>query len=42
MECAPRDIDRGVLEGATIIGRHEQRFFGVRLVTHDYCFRPLA
>ena len=42
MECAPKDIDADVRVGATIVGRHEQRLFGVRLVTHDYGFRPLA
>ena len=41
MECAPADIDRSALDGATIIARHEQRLFGVRFVTHQYWFRPL-
>lgn len=40
MACAPREIDRETLPGTTMVGRHEQRLFGVRLVTHDYCFRP--
>jgi hypothetical protein len=39
--CAPPELDRDVLEGATIVGRHEQRAFGVRFVTHDYWFRPM-
>lgn len=40
MSCAPSPIDLAVLEGTTIVGRHEQRLFGVRLVTHEYWFRP--
>lgn len=28
------------LPGATIAGRHEQRFFGLRFVTHVYAMRP--
>jgi hypothetical protein len=40
MRGAPADLDRTVLAGATILGRHEQRVFGVRFVTHDYWFRP--
>lgn len=40
MKCAPSPNDLGVLEGTTIVGRHEQRLFGVRLVTHEYWFRP--
>jgi hypothetical protein len=39
-DCAPPEIDLSVLDGATIVGRHEQRAFGVRFVTHDYWFRP--
>jgi hypothetical protein len=41
MANAPHDIDQARLPGATIVGRHEQRFFGVRVVTHDYLFRPV-
>jgi hypothetical protein len=40
-DCVPPEIDLAVLEGATIVGRHEQRAFGVRFVTHEYWFRPL-
>ena len=39
-DCAPPETDLSVLEGTTIIGRHEQRMFGVRFVTHEYWFRP--
>jgi hypothetical protein len=35
-------LDREAFPGATIVGRHEQRLLGVRFVTHDYWFRPLA
>ncbi len=38
MACAPADLSPG---DATIVGRHEQRLFGIRFVTHDYRFRPL-
>jgi hypothetical protein len=37
--CAPAEIDSKRLEGATIVGRHEQSLFGVRFVTHHYWFR---
>lgn len=30
------------LAGATVAGRHEQRLFGVRFVTHHYAMRPRA
>lgn len=40
-DCAPDDLDVTVLEGATILGRHEQRAFGVRFVTHEYWFTPV-
>lgn len=40
-DCAPADMDVSVLEGTTILGRHEQRAFGVRFVTHEYWFRPV-
>jgi hypothetical protein len=41
--CAPRDLDAdGGFPDATIVGRHEQRFFGVRFVTHHYWFRPAS
>jgi len=39
--CAPGDLDASALPGATLVGRHEQRVFGVRFVTHDYWFKPL-
>jgi hypothetical protein len=42
MECAPAELDPAVFPGTTIVGRHVQRLFGVRMVTHDYWFRPLA
>lgn len=38
---APPELDPAVLPGATIVGRHEQRVFGIRMVTHDYWFRPV-
>jgi hypothetical protein len=38
---APPDLDPSEFPGTTVIGRHEQRLFGVRFVTHDYWFRPL-
>lgn len=37
---APAEIDTGALEGATIVGEHEQRILGIRFVTHRYWFRP--
>lgn len=40
-DCAPAGIDPAVLEGTTLLGRHEQRAFGVRFVTHEYWFRPV-
>ncbi len=40
-DCAPTDLDVDVLDGTTILGRHEQRLFGVRFVTHEYWFRPM-
>lgn len=42
MPCAPRELDPAVFAGTTIVGRHEQRLFGVRFVTHHYWFRPLS
>lgn len=42
MECAPPELDSAVFPGTTLVGRHVQRCFGVRMVTHDYWFRPLA
>ena len=42
MDVAPSEIDRAPLPGATIVGRHEQRAFGIRFVTHHYLFRPLS
>jgi hypothetical protein len=33
--------DPAALPGATIVGKHEQRLFGVRFVTHRYWFRPI-
>lgn len=41
MPGAP-DVDPELLPGATILGRHEQRLFGIRFVTHRYGFRPRA
>lgn len=38
---APSELDAGAVPGATIVGRHEQRLFGVRFVTHHYWFSPL-
>lgn len=35
----PTDLDSSPEEGATLVGRHEQRLFGVRFVTHRYWFR---
>jgi hypothetical protein len=40
MEGAPRTSAPEGLPDPTILGRHEQRFFGVRFVTHDYRFWP--
>lgn len=39
---APAEIERDYFEGATILGEHQQRFLGIRLVTHHYWFRPLS
>ena len=41
MRGAPEDLDASAFEGTTIVGRHEQRIFGVRFVTHRYWFRPV-
>lgn len=40
MECAPADLDPGVVHGMVLVGRHEQRLFGALTVTHDYWFYP--
>lgn len=40
MASAPQPLDLDMLPGATIVGRHEQRCCGVRMVTHRYWFRP--
>lgn len=40
MPTAPRPLDLDVLPGTTIVGRHEQRCCGIRMVTHRYWFRP--
>jgi hypothetical protein len=37
---APPEIAPSTLSGTTIVGRHEQRIFGFRFVTHHYWFRP--
>lgn len=37
---APPDLDAEAIAGATLVGRHEQRLFGMLLVAHDYGFRP--
>jgi hypothetical protein len=42
MSCRPKEIDPEIFSGATIVGRHEQRFLGIRFATHRYWFRPLA
>jgi hypothetical protein len=41
-KAAPPELDVSVWPGATIVGRHEQRLFGIRFVTHHYWFRPAA
>lgn len=41
MRGAPRELDRAPIEGATLVGRHEQRLFGVPVVTHHYWFAPV-
>jgi hypothetical protein len=40
MRGAPPDLDPTEVADTTIIARHEQRFLGIRLVTHDYWFCP--
>lgn len=40
MECAPADLDPGVVRGTVLVGRHEQRLFGALAATHDYWFYP--
>lgn len=40
MASRPREIDPSEVTGCTIVGRHEQRLFGVRFVTHHYWFYP--
>lgn len=40
-KLAPADLDASRFPGTTLVGRHEQRLGGIRLVTHDYWFRPL-
>lgn len=40
-KLAPADLDAARIAGTTLVGRHEQRLCGVRLVTHDYWFRPV-
>jgi hypothetical protein len=41
MRGAPPELEPPALDGATIVGRHEQRLFGIRFATHLYWFRPL-
>lgn len=40
MSHCPADLDPSVARGASVVGRHEQRFFGFRFVVHDYGFTP--
>lgn len=44
MDGAPNErapgLEPRIAEKVTIVGRHEQRFFGVRFVTHHYWFWP--
>jgi hypothetical protein len=40
MSAAPAELEPRALLGATIVGRHVQRFFGARFATHHYWFRP--
>jgi hypothetical protein len=40
MSHCPEDLDPEVASGATLVGRHEQRFLGFRFVVHDYGFAP--
>ncbi|MBS2016311.1 MAG: hypothetical protein JST00_25735 [Deltaproteobacteria bacterium] len=42
MTCAPITTRAGDFPGTIIVGRHEQRLLGLRLVTHEYWFRPRA
>lgn len=39
---APEPLEREAVEATTIVGRHEQRVFGLRFVTHHYWFEPLS
>lgn len=36
------EAEAAPIAGATILGRHEQRFLGIRMVTHHYWFAPTA
>lgn len=38
MRGAPSDLDPSEVPGAVLVGRHEQRLFGLHVVTHDYWF----
>ena len=40
MDGAPGEQAPAAIPEATIVGRHEQRLFGFRFVTHDYWFWP--
>jgi hypothetical protein len=37
--CVPAELRDDPLGGATIVGRHVQRAFGIRFATHHYWFR---
>ncbi len=39
MTGVPDGVDPGAFPGATLLGRHEQRIFGVVFVVHHYWFR---
>lgn len=42
MPGVPAELAGDALPGATIVGRHVQRLFGIRFVTHRYWFRDVG
>jgi hypothetical protein len=42
MPGVPSELDPSAFSGTTLVGRHEQRLFGVRFAVHHYWFRPAA